>query len=422
MTKLRLSVHAHFHHPPRANPLTGVIGSETSAAPYRNWNERVTEEIYRPNAKRENFQRLSLDISETFMQWLSARAPETYKQIMQSIHTYQHMHSTGNVLGTSLHPAPLPLLPARDQLTQLIWGRKATLKRFGSAPQGVFLPEFAVLPQTLQAAVEAGYRYTILRQSQVENLPERGGAGPYRVELPNGSHIDAFVVDDALTGSMQNEMLERGGAGYWARTELVSHCRFAGPLTLLYLNGEAIGGGQMAEAAFVQYLISHEALACGYEPVTLETYYAELDTPPTHTLRLLPYTTPIFSDRQTLLYEALERVMPEADLIFRDEIGENAWALRNQGFSDAFPKAYQHLLDSQITLQQAWSNIYALEYYAQIGIDHILMEVAYAAVLLQPQAKTNLATTFTESLPEALTEQFDKHIARMQQDLAARVG
>ncbi|MFP4322431.1 MAG: hypothetical protein ACLFTK_08250 [Anaerolineales bacterium] len=421
MTKFRLSIHAHFHHPPRANPMTGVIGSESSAAPFRNWNERVTEEIYRPNAQRGNFERLSLDISETFMQWLSARASETYSAITNSVRTYEKLNGVSNVLATPLHPAPLPLLPARDRLTQLVWGRNAAIKRFGIVPQGVFLPEFAADLGTLQAAADAGFRYTLLRVHQVEGLPERGGAGPYQVALPNGTTIDVFVVDDALTTSMQKEMVERGGAGYWARTELLSHCRFAGPLTLLYLDGEEIGGAHMAEAAFVQYLLSHEARACGYEPVTLEQYYAAYDGPRA-TIGVLPYQAPDISPRQRDLYAALERIMPEADLIFRDEIGESAWALRNQAYGGEFPSAYRHLLQSQIALQEAWSNVYALERHPQIGNDHILMEVAYAVVLMQHQAKANLATTFTESLAEPLVKQFEKHMARIEQDLAARAG
>jgi alpha-amylase/alpha-mannosidase (GH57 family) len=52
-------IHGHFYQPPRENPETGIIPDEPGAEPYRNWNERIHEECYRPNVELKNFQRIS---------------------------------------------------------------------------------------------------------------------------------------------------------------------------------------------------------------------------------------------------------------------------------------------------------------------------------------------------------------------------
>ena len=52
MSRPRLVVHAHFYQPFRTDPFTGHVPPDPSAAPFRDWNERVTAECYRPNAER----------------------------------------------------------------------------------------------------------------------------------------------------------------------------------------------------------------------------------------------------------------------------------------------------------------------------------------------------------------------------------
>ena len=42
-------VHGHFYQPPRENPWLEAVETQDSAAPYHDWNERITAECYATN-------------------------------------------------------------------------------------------------------------------------------------------------------------------------------------------------------------------------------------------------------------------------------------------------------------------------------------------------------------------------------------
>ncbi len=46
-----ICIHGHFYQPPRENPWLDVVEVEDSAAPFHDWNERITRECYAPNTR-----------------------------------------------------------------------------------------------------------------------------------------------------------------------------------------------------------------------------------------------------------------------------------------------------------------------------------------------------------------------------------
>jgi len=340
-----LCVHSHFEQPPRGNPVTGDIGQEASAAPYRNWNERIVDDSYRPNAAMGNFEHISFDVGEILMNWLQRRAPETYRRILQSNQAHQERHKVGNAIGGPMHHVILPLSRLRDKRTQLNWGRLAFQHHFGRDPIGLWLPELAVDMETLRAAQEAGYQYTIVSQGQVEGGTD--SAGPFWVDLENGQKIAVFVRNDELSNDLSFNIANYGGAGHWARNRLSSRRAHPGALMLIAAGGETFGHHHIGEEKFLHWLLEHEAGAMGYKVITLNDYLQE--TPPTDTVKLKMFSswscyhgvarwatgcacTPGDSTWKGALRRALDNLSGDLDELYQDVMkahGVNPWIVRD---------------------------------------------------------------------------------------------
>ena len=95
MTERYLCVHGHFYQPPRQNPWLEEIEAEASAAPFHDWNERITAECYAPNAAarivdgegrlleiHNTYTQISFNFGPTLLAWLEKADPTTYQQII----------------------------------------------------------------------------------------------------------------------------------------------------------------------------------------------------------------------------------------------------------------------------------------------------------------------------------------------------
>ena len=90
-----ICIHGHFYHPPRENPWLEAVELQDSAAPYHDWNERITAECYAPNSVSRildeqsriiklvnNYAQMSFDFGPTLLSWLEVKAPDVYAAIL----------------------------------------------------------------------------------------------------------------------------------------------------------------------------------------------------------------------------------------------------------------------------------------------------------------------------------------------------
>jgi hypothetical protein len=226
MGNISFCLHGHFYQPPRENPWTEVVVREPSAAPYHDWNERVTAECYRPNgwarildeqgrivAIVDNYKRLSFNVGPTLLSWLEAHAPGAYARIVAADRAERRAIAQG------YGHAILPLCNDRDLRTQVRWGLADFRHRFGRHAEGLWLPETAVDDRVLAVLAEEGVRFTILAPAQVTALRplHAGGRGDggwrevdaSRPEVPSvvrwrhpddpGVGVDIVVYDGAIS-------------------------------------------------------------------------------------------------------------------------------------------------------------------------------------------------------------------------------
>ncbi len=344
-----LVVYGHFSQPPRGNPLTNEIGEEADAAPYKNWNDRINQTSYWPNAESGNFERISYSFSEGLIKWLETDAPDTYKRIVEADQkTAAIFAPAGNALATAHNHVILPLARKRDKKTQILWGIGNFERHFGRKPLGFWLPEMAVDMETLVMLVDAGIQYTLLTSKQIKNLPSSGGAGPYWVNLPGDKQIAVFARHDDLSTQLSFNIHNLGGAGFWARETLAVTRKNVGSSLLLATAGETFGHHFAGEEQFLYWLVNHEAAKSGFAVTTLDRYF--LQNPPKQTVEIEERTTwsdtPALTEwatgtrdgkKDTLWKGALRRALDNAssdiDHVYEDFLvsyGIDPWELRHE--------------------------------------------------------------------------------------------
>src|SRR5690606_41387702 len=113
-----LCVHCHFYQPPRGNPFNEQPLIEPDAAPYKNWNERITAQSYRPNAEAGNFEHISFNVGETLAAWPATYTPDVYTTILKADAAYRAQYGAGNAIAPGTQHTILPLSRRPDQVTQ----------------------------------------------------------------------------------------------------------------------------------------------------------------------------------------------------------------------------------------------------------------------------------------------------------------
>jgi len=258
MTRGRLAIHGHFYQPERRDPFTGQVPDDVAAAPFANWNARVTAECYRPNAERGNLDRISFDIGPTLTIWLAADDPILLARMVEADHGE-------NAVAQGFHHAILPLASARDRATEIRWGLRDFAFRFGRPASVMWLPETAADLPTLRELASQGVRATILAPWQA-STPGLETRRPHRVELGGGRDIIAAFYDGPLSGAVSFAPEVTADADRFAREYVLpalaaplhrdgSHRREQGvPLVLVATDGELYGHHQRWRDLFLARL------------------------------------------------------------------------------------------------------------------------------------------------------------------------
>jgi len=219
-----VAVHGHFYQPPRENPWLEAVEVQDSAAPWHDWNERITAECYAPNtaARRvdeanrildvvNNFEKISFDIGPTLFAWLARHAPEVARRIVEADRASVRERGHGNAIAQVYNHMIMPLATRRDKVTQVRWGIADFRARFDRDPEGMWLPETAVDDETLEVLAEAGLRFTILAPEQARRVRPLGAddweetdgrLDPTRAYLwrgPRGLRLAVFFYDGAIS-------------------------------------------------------------------------------------------------------------------------------------------------------------------------------------------------------------------------------
>jgi alpha-amylase/alpha-mannosidase (GH57 family) len=311
-----IAIHGHFYQPPRENPWLEAVEVQDSAAPFHDWNERITAECYAPNtaARRvdhanrildivDNFEKISFDVGPTLMAWLERQAPDVYRKIVDADRaSVRTRGGHGNALAQVYNHMIMPLATRRDKMTQVAWGLADFRARFGREPEGMWLPETAVDTETLEVLAEAGLRFTILAPSQAARVRPLGspawtdvGAGidpsqPYLWRGPRGRELALFFYDGPISRAVAFEnLLERAERVVERLRAGFSDARDGAELVHIATDGESYGHhsrfGEMALAAAVRQLETED-------DVTLTNHGAFLaGHPPTHEVEIREATS-----------------------------------------------------------------------------------------------------------------------------------
>ncbi len=280
--KRMVCIHGHFYQPPRENPWLDDIEREPSAAPHHNWNSRIAEECYAPNAWArilsgdgrvsrlyDNYARLSFNVGPTLASWLAKHTPETLDAMIAADRESLARLGHGNAIAQVYNHVILPLANKRDKYTQVRWGMRAFRRTFGRQAEGIWLAETAVDAETLDVLADEGVKFTILSPYQAARFRVQGGdwidaeggsipsGRAYSYTCKSGKKIALFFYDGAIARGIAFERL-LGDAGQLVASLMRAHSGPAVPAGEPWLvhtatDGESYGHhfrfGDMALAA-----------------------------------------------------------------------------------------------------------------------------------------------------------------------------
>jgi alpha-amylase/alpha-mannosidase (GH57 family) len=285
-----------------------IVEVQPSAAPAHDWNERVYNECYRPNACSRildangmildiynNYRNLSFNFGPTLLSWMEEKHPVVVQRIIEADReSVARLDGHGNALAQVYNHIIMPLASRRDQLTQIRWAKTFFRSRFGRDPEGIWLGETAINMETVYCLIEEGIRYVVLSPHQAEAFaPLENGQWcptsqqpidtrrPYRVfpytknwQRMQG-HLDVFFFDEGLSRGVSfagilnsaQTLAESIGGGFLPN--------YSGDQAVVVAtDGETFGHHKAFGDMCLAYFFSRIAQSKGIEPVNFGYYLA----------------------------------------------------------------------------------------------------------------------------------------------------
>jgi hypothetical protein len=233
---------------------------DPTAAPARDWNERISADCYRPNAELGNLGAMSWNLGPTLAGWLQASDPIAYRGFVEG-------DRGANGMAQPFHHAILPLASAADQLTEVRWGIRDFEVRFGRRPTGMWLPETAVDQATLRVLADRGFTHTVLAPWQVVGVDgaELDTRRPVRIDLGDGRSIVAVLYDGPLSAAVSFDPAATVNADSFVRDRVAPRLTqepLPGellPLVVIASDGELYGHHQPLRDHFLARLVGRAA-------------------------------------------------------------------------------------------------------------------------------------------------------------------
>jgi alpha-amylase/alpha-mannosidase (GH57 family) len=217
-------VHGHFYQPPRENPWLETVETQDSAAPYHDWNERITAECYAPNGAARivdgknrilritnNYARMSFNVGPTLLSWMQEKAPLTCAMIRDADRLSQRQFGGhGSAIAQVYNHIIMPLASTRDRETQIVWGIADFEHRYGRKPEGMWLAETAVDLESLDLLARHGIRFTILAPHQCARVRPLPGADTPSAIATKAPATKRGAAEDAATVAGGKETPDAG--------------------------------------------------------------------------------------------------------------------------------------------------------------------------------------------------------------------
>ncbi|MCC7051835.1 MAG: DUF3536 domain-containing protein [Gemmatimonadaceae bacterium] len=202
-------LHAHCYQPPREDPFTGLVPVERTAAPFHDWNARITDESYLPLTTARDiaarnrvnlFEWISFNVGPTLASWLDREAPAVLESMRHGDARSAQRVGAGNAIASAYNHVILPLASPHERQREIAWGLHDFRTRFGREARGFWCPETAIDDDTAQALAEAGVQFVIVAPYQIRHGGSDGQ--PRRWRGANGRSLFLAPYHGELSGSI----------------------------------------------------------------------------------------------------------------------------------------------------------------------------------------------------------------------------